>query len=356
MKVQKWELANKIKKLRAVVPKQATLPILQNILVDNGTLTATNMELTISTKLEGSEGETMLIPAKAFGLIDQLPNGEVEIIKSSKKGRNAIMIRAGSSIKNAFETLDHAEFPRSSNYAPGDQQATIDGDELTNAIRNVLYAVAKVSDKPSMCAVCMECKAGALSTIGLNGQQVAWDRIPYEGDFRLLIPRSAAEQLISLGIEGDVIISYSNMFASFETAEYVVQTRLVDGNYFNVDKMFRWGGRRVELLRDSVSKAIRRADMCNEEVKHVPVRLDLEADSLRVYINSSSAAYSEELPIESEEEGTLTIGFNPAILRAAIDAFADEKIDAWFSSPKSPVIMKSRTRDFRALVLPVLIK
>lgn len=357
MKVQKWELANKIRKLRTVVPKQTSVPILQNILVEDGRLTATNMELTVSTTFQDSEGETMLIPVKAFGLIDQLPSGELEISSRKRNGRNGIMIRSGTAIKNVFETMDPAEFPRGGVYDSGENEATINGEELAGAIRNVLYAVAKTSAKQNMCAVCMECNGEALTFTGLNGQQVAQDWIPYaEAPFRLLIPRSAAEQLISLGLEGDVIINYSSVYASFQSDEYMVQTRLVEGEYFNVGKLFREEGYLVELMREPFSKAVRRADMCNEDSNPVPVRIDLEGDSLKVYIQSSAAAYSETLPINTDVGEKMTIGFNPALLRTTMESFGDEKVDAFFISPKMPLIVRSKTSQLRALLLPVMVR
>lgn len=299
----------------------------------------------------------MLIPVKAFGLIDQLPNGEVEISGRSRGGRNAIMIRAGDSIKNVFETMDAAEYPRGSLYAEGNERASIDGADLAGALRNVLYAVSRTGEKPSMCAVCMESRDGNLSFMGLNGQQVAWDMIPFEGNFRLLIPRSSAEQLITLSLEGDVIINYSSLYASFQSEEYVVQTRLVDGDYFNVAKLFREDNSfRIDLQRESFAKAVRRADMCNETAKPVPVRIDLEGDNLTVYIKSSTAAYSETLPINTEINDKLTIGFNPALLRTTLDSFADDNVEALFSSPKMPMIVKSKTSRLRALILPVMVR
>lgn len=354
MRVQKWELANKIKKLRSVVPKLTTAPILQNILVENGTLTATNMELTVSTKLQGAEGESMLIPVKAFGLIDQLPNGEVEITKNA--GGNRIMIKAGDSIRNAFEIMDPAEFPKGSMYGTDEGWASIDGEDLTRALRNVLYAVSKTAAKPQMCTVCMECSEGTLSFFGLNGQQVAWDKIPYDGDFRLLIPRTAAEQLISTGLEGDVVISYRKLAASFRSDEYTISTRLVDGEYFNVRKMFASEGTGVELIREAFTKAVRRADMCNEDTSPVPVRIDIEGDNMNVYIKSSTAAYQEALPITTDMADKLTIAFNPALLKTTMDSFTDDRVEAFFQSPKHPMIVKSKTSQLKAMLLPVLFR
>lgn len=355
MIVQKWELANKIKKLRAVVPKQSTSPILQNILVKDGRLTATNLELTISAELEGAQGETMLIPAKAFGLIDSLPNGEVEILYKANGENRAIQIRADG-IRNVFTVQDPMEFPTGSAYAPGDTEATIEGETLAAALRNVLYAVPKVSAKQAMSAVCMECDGGQLSFVGLNGSQVAWFGIPYRDTFKMLVPRSAAEQLIGLGLEGTVKITYGKFMATFQAEDYTVQTRLVEGTYFNYRKPFSLKGENMEIPRLTLLNAVKRADMCNDAANPKPVRIDLEGDSMRIYLQSSTAAYSETILLEQDTGQNMTIAFNPALLKTTFESFPDEKVRVLLLTPKSPMIVTSLAHSLKGLLLPVAIQ
>ena len=46
MKIQKTDLAQKLNKIKGVVPKKTTMPVLQGILVRDGYLIASNMEMT----------------------------------------------------------------------------------------------------------------------------------------------------------------------------------------------------------------------------------------------------------------------------------------------------------------------
>ena len=52
MRIQKEILASKISRLKAIVPKQTPMAVLQGVLVSDGWMTATNMELTVKTKLD----------------------------------------------------------------------------------------------------------------------------------------------------------------------------------------------------------------------------------------------------------------------------------------------------------------
>ena len=55
MKIQKTDLAQKLNKIKGVVPKKTTMPVLQGILVRDGYLIANNTEMTVKAKIEGTE-------------------------------------------------------------------------------------------------------------------------------------------------------------------------------------------------------------------------------------------------------------------------------------------------------------
>lgn len=96
MKIQKAELAQKLNRIKGVVPKKTNIPALQGVLVKDGYLTANNMEMTVKAKIEGTEGEEFIIPERAFDLINNLPDGKMEI---SVTAGNVITIKADK-IKN----------------------------------------------------------------------------------------------------------------------------------------------------------------------------------------------------------------------------------------------------------------
>lgn len=84
MKVKKYELVRIIDKLKNVVQKNAVHPALGGVLVKEGYLIAANGEITIQVKCEDAEGESFIIPMKAFDLIKNLPEGDVELIHDDK--------------------------------------------------------------------------------------------------------------------------------------------------------------------------------------------------------------------------------------------------------------------------------
>lgn len=107
MKIQKKELAAKLNKIKGAVPKKTTVAALQGILVKEGYLTASNTKMTVRAKIGGMGSECFIIPDRAFDLISNLPDGEVDI---SVTAENAITIKADK-IKNTYRTLEPWKFP-----------------------------------------------------------------------------------------------------------------------------------------------------------------------------------------------------------------------------------------------------
>lgn len=106
MNVQKYEIARVIDKLKSVVQKNDQFPALGGILVKNGYLIASNSEITMKVKLEASEGNHFIIPMKAFDLIKNLPDGEVDI---SSTDQNVVLIKTRG-IKNKYQSYPPEEF------------------------------------------------------------------------------------------------------------------------------------------------------------------------------------------------------------------------------------------------------
>ena len=164
MKIQKTELAAKINKIKGVVPKKTSMPILQGILVKEGYLIANNMEMTVKAKLEGIENECFIIPDRAFDLICNLPDGEVDI---SVIAENSITIKMDK-IKNKYQTMDPKLFPATTTQKD-ENRLTIEADKLLESIRRVSYAIPAQGGNAVMSSMCLQATGGQLNFVGLDG-------------------------------------------------------------------------------------------------------------------------------------------------------------------------------------------
>lgn len=348
MKIQKTELAAKLNKIKGVVPKKTTTPVLQGILVKEGCLVANNLEMTVKAKLEGTEDECFIIPERAFDLINNLPDGEVDISVTAK---NTITIKADK-IKNKYQTMDPEQFPDTVTHRT-DNQLTIKANILLESVKRVSYAVSAQGNNAVMSSMCLQAVDGQLNFVGLDGHVLAWDRVDYDGDFELLIPKNTVDKLKSLGLTGDVQITHNKTGAVFITEDYEVYTRLVEGKYFKYQTMFKELPVHTVVSREELLAAMTRAKMCTEE--RCPVRFEMQEKKLNLSIKDKTTDYHETVDLQEKLSKSLTIGFDARLVLETLKAFDCDNVGISFECSKMPMIVEAEDSDFKTIVLPVAI-
>lgn len=348
MKIQKTELAQKLNKIKGVVPKKTTMPVLQGILVRDGYLIASNMEMTVKAKIEGTEGESFIIPERAFDLINNLPDGEMEI---SAAAGNIITIKADK-IKNKYQTLDPAQFPTTASQDEG-SELRIKAEMLLESMKRVSYAVPAQNTNTVMTAMCLQAAGGQLNFAGLDGHVLAWDKIDYDGEFELLIPKNTVDKMKSLGLSGEVQIRHNKTGAVFITEDFEIYTRLIEGEYFKYQTLFKELPLHTVVSRIALLDAMTRAKMCTEE--RCPVKFEMDGSALSLSIKDNTTDYHETIELQEDIAETLTIGFDARLVLETLKAFDCENVGLSFGGPKMPMIVEAEDSDFKTIVLPVAI-
>jgi len=348
MKIQKTDLAQKLNKIKGAVPKKTTMPVLQGILVRDGYLIASNMEMTVKAKIEGTEGESFIIPERAFDLINNLPDGEMEI---SAAAGNIITIKADK-IKNKYQTLDPAQFPTTASQDEG-SELRIKAEMLLESMKRVSYAVPAQNSSTVMTAMCLQATGGQLNFVGLDGHVLAWDKIDYDGEFELLIPKNTVDKMKSLGLSGEVQIRHNKTGAVFITEDFEIYTRLIEGEYFKYQTLFKELPLHTVVSRIALLDAMTRAKMCTEE--RCPVRFELDGDALSLSIKDNTTDYHETIELQEDIAEALTIGFDARLVLETLKAFDCENVGLSFGGPKMPMIVEAEDSDFKTIVLPVAI-
>lgn len=348
MKIHKTELAAKLNKIKGVVPKKATASILQGILVKKGYLIANNMEMTVKAKLEGTGDECFIIPERAFDLINNLPDGEVDI---SVTAENTITIKADK-IKNRYQTMDPEQFPTTA-IQKAENQLTIKANILLESMKRVSYAVSSQGSNMMMSSMCLHATDGQLNFVGLDGHVLAWDKVDYDGEFKLLIPKNTTDKLKTIGLTGDVQITHNKTGAVFITDDFEVYTRLVEGEYFKYQTMFRELPLHTVVSRAELLDAMTRAKMCTEE--RCPVRFEIKENQLNLSIKDKITDYHETVDLQEKLSQPLTIGFDAKLVLETLKAFDCDNVGISLEGPRMPMIVEAEDSDFKTIVLPVAI-
>lgn len=350
MKVQKAELAQKIGKIKSVVPKKASMPVLQGILVKDSYLIANNTEMTVKAKLEGIESESFIIPAKAFDLIANLPEGELEILLGEN---NMITIKADK-IKNTYQSSNPEIFPVAGISGENQSELTIKSSVLLESLKRVAYAIPIQSPNQIMTALCLQAAGGYLNFAGLDGHVLAWDKVKFEGEFELLIPKNTIEKLQAVGLSGDVSIKHGPFGAVFVTEDYEIYTRIINGQYFKYQQMFGELPLHTSINRADFLAAMIRAKMCTEE--KAPVCFQISADVMNINIKDKLVDYHETIQLQEKLTEELIIGFNAKLVVETLKAFDCENLKLYLAGPRQPMIVKAEDSGFKAIILPVALR
>lgn len=348
MKVDKNELSKKIDKIKSIVPKNSPNSASIGILVQKGYLIASNHELTVKAKLEGTEEEEFIIPSRAFDLIKNLPDGEVSV----SEGKDNKITISMDKIRNTYQSLPASDFMYSAQRITEGGNTTVDSKVLKQSISHVLYAIPNKGGNAIMTSLYLAASDGKLNFVGLDGHVVAWAQVDFEGDFKLLIPRGAVEKLLSLELDGDVSIEYDKNSAVFRTDGYEINTRLVEGSYFNYEPFFQKLPLEIVANRSELLDAVVRAKLCTEDL--CPTRFEISDKELRLSITDKSTDYSETLELAKGIEKKLVIGFDSRLVLETIKAHMGEEITMLFDSGKTPMIVESDV--MRSIVLPVTLR
>ena len=353
MKLKKYESVRAVDKVKSVVQKNPQTPALGGVLIKEGYAIAANGEMTIQVKLEGTEGESFIIPMKAFDLIKNLPEGDVEITCDNK---DVVTIKM-EKIKNSYQSFPAENFMYDKTET-GEEGIVLPGALLMEAISHALYAAAdKSPGRPELEGIYLEGENDNLNLAATDGHVMCWDQINAVSgvsELKLIVPKTAAKKLTSMGMDDDVMLSYDANGAIFKTDTYLIRTRIRNGKFVPYQKMFVNMENYVIVNREELIGAMTRAKMCTDE--SVPAEFDIDGEEINVILQDKVTDYREKIMLKSPIDKPIRIGFDSRLVLETIKAFTCENITLNFSSPSTPMIVQAEDSDMKALVLPVRLR
>lgn len=354
MIIQQKVLAQKIKQLKAFVPKNPTLPVLASILVDDGKMIANSIEYGCCVNVDEAKGDRFLIPQKVFDIILSLPDAELRMEASDRE----VKLISDGGIEHVYLTEDPSTFPLPGTEA-GEISVGFRADSLMENLRRVLFAVSK--DSPNIVMGCMAIQGDGsyINFTGLDGHTIATTKIAGKQEFELLIPRRVIELITGMRPEGKMEVSFNRKMVTFKTEDSYIFARLsVSKKYFNWKEMME-GQPKDEMVvnRMELVDACMRAKLCSYSGNKVPVILSFRGNEVEISSRGDGSFYKETVTMLDEISEPLRIGMDPDILANMLRAIQDENVVIGVTSPKSPVFILGYDKEttFKALGLPVTI-
>ncbi len=355
MKIQKYELVRALDTARGIVQRNDAFPALGCVLIDGSSAIASSTEITIETKIEGTGSEPMLIPLRAFDMIRNFPDGEIELEQNDKH----VITMKMEKLHSSFSSYPPADFTLRKD-APEGNGIVLPGEQLIEALSKVVFAVDDNAASMQIRGVNLKASAGTLTITGTDTHVAAIDIISWDGedDMDIIIPKITVRKLAAMDIDGEIRITYDKTSAVFETSRYTVYSRLISGEYVDMARIFAKEAEMPAYTMDrkSLQAAITRAGLClsNAEEKR-PLILQFSEKILQLSLGTNTSGYAESLDIDSTSDGAAKSGYSPKLLLEAIKGYSGQNIRMKLMGQNSPAFFSDEDTGLKILVLPVKI-
>lgn len=357
-------LSSAIDGVSKAVTLRSSIPALEGILLKAEgfqlTLTGYDLEMGITTTIEANvrQAGEIVLSAKLLGdMVRRLPSGEVNIY-TNESGNATIKGGVAEFDILAMSASDYPDLP-----TPGaDHTLTIKAGMLRSMIEKTLYAVSQDDKKPAHTGELFAIEEDKLTVVALDGYRLAIVERPIQAEkhIRIIIPAKTLTEVNKLlgDDEDDVRISANRRFVVFNSGNYTILSRLIEGEFLNYANVIPNGCKtRVVLETRDFIDTIERASLIITERLKNPLRILFDASgkvTVRCQTNLGKVVDEFSAKVEGDP---VEIGFNNRYLLDALRNARCEKVVLELSGPLSPVkILPEESEDFIYLVLPVRFK
>ena len=357
----KSSLSSALQIVSKAVPSKTTMSILECVMIDATEdfirFIANDMEMGIQTDIEGDiiENGYVAIDAKIFfEIIRKLPVNEVTVASDG----NGIVIISCEKSRFNIPGRPGDDFT----YLPEIQK--IDGITLTQytlktLITKTIFSITESDPNKIMSGELFEIDGSSMRVVSLDGHRISIRKTSLAENYparKVIVPGKTLNEvsrIISDSTEEEVHIFFTDKHILFEFNHTLVVSRLIEGEYFNVNQMLSNDYEtKVTLNRKEFVSCIDRATLLVKEGDKKPVIITIGDTSLQLKINSTMGSMNEDLDVDKKGKDIM-IGFNPKFLLDALRVIEDETVDLYFVNPKAPCFIKDTADSYVYLVLPV---
>ena len=361
-------LLKQLQVLGGIINTNNTLPILENFLFDlDGnalTVSASDLETTISSKLEVESNEkgSVCIPARL--LLDTLKtfpeqpltftiedNNTIEI--SSDHGKYALAYASGEEFPNAIELQDPST-------------TELIGDVLASAISKTIFAAGNDDLRPVMSGVFFQFTNDSLTFVATDAHKlVKYTRNDLSASqaAEFIMPKKPLNLLKSIlaGSEEKVTIEYNESNAKFIFDSTEMVCRLIDGKYPNYEAVIpKENPNKLSIERNQFLNSVRRVSIFSNKTTH-QVRLKIAGAELNVSAEDIDYSNKAEERLTCDYQGDdLQIGFNSRFLTEMLNNLSSDEVSLEMSLPNRAGILTPKDgldegELITMLVMPVML-
>lgn len=306
------------------------------------------------------DGEVSFVaPAKLFTeIMKKLPKGEVSI--QVEEGKVSINVNKSS---YGLSTMDESQMPEYDE-SKIDMTFEVNGRLFSEGLSQVLHATSESEARPILNGVHMMGNSKYITLIATDSHRVMATGIPFHANpetfSNIVIPKHATKELIRIlsDVESATIsVSSSLMRVHYEGLAFT--TRLLEGTYPNIDKVFPETFESTCVLnREELLQALDRAKTILGSEKKV-AKFTFQAGTLptlSIQCSTSITKTNDEL-FATEITKEIELNLNVYFLQDTLRSISTK--DVWFgmAGQRKPILIKPVAEKQAAqigLLLPVI--
>lgn len=357
----KSNLLNGVQIVSKAVSNKTTMSILECILInaskDSIKLTANDMELGIETIIDGNVEEEGIIALEAkifLEIVRKLPDNDILIETDSsymatitcEKSKFNIVGKSGEDF-TALPSIEKLDSIVVSQYT------------LKEVVRQTIFSISDNDNNKLMTGELFEVNDNKLKVVSLDGHRISIRKINLKNSYpkkKVVVPGktlSEVSKILPGDTDQDVVIFFTDKHIVFEFNRTVVVSRLIEGEYFNIDQMLSSDYEtKVRMNKKELLSCIDRATLLVKEGDKKPIIISISDTNMELKINSTIGSMNETIDITKNGKDMM-IGFNPKFLIDALRVIDDEEIDIYLVNPKAPCFIKDAEDKYVYLILPV---
>ena len=357
----KSNLLNGVQIVSRAVPNNTTMSILECILIDasNGiiTLTANDMDLGIETVIEGDilEKGIIALDAKIFlEIVRKLPDSLIRI-ESDSSFRTVITCEKAKFTIAGKSGEDFSYLP----VVEREESIVISQFSLKEMVRQTIFSISDNDSNKMMTGELFEINGDEMRLVSSDGHRISIRRLQLRESYapkKVVVPGKTLNEvskILSGGSDSDLIIYLTAKHMVFEFDKTVVVSRLIEGEYFSIDRMLSGDYEtKVRINKREFLECIDRATLLTREGDRKPIVINISDEGMTLRIDSALGSMNEDIEIEKQGKD-LMIGFNPKFLIDALRVIDDEEVDLYMVNPKAPCFIKNEEESYIYLILPV---
>ena len=230
---------------------------------------------------------------------------------------------------------------------------------LRDLINRTIFSISGNESSGMMTGELMEIRDNRLRMVALDGHRIAIRNVELSNSYedrKVIVPGKTLNEISKI-LSGDtdkfVNIYFTEKHALFEFDDTIVVSRLIEGEYYRIDKMLSSSYQtRVNVQRKEFLSCIDRATLLVKEEDKKPVIIMISDDNMEMKINTTLGSMDEVIEI-TKDGADMNIGFNPKFLIDALRAIDSEEITLYLVSPKAPCFIRDAEETYCYLILPV---